>query len=227
MKESIYTIPISEVFEPRQGCPVCALHNTLESRCVEYITGAAMMEPDIRQQTNLKGFCSKHFEKMLAKRNKLSVALMVQSRLEHIAAEIQAGYGRPSTLGRKKDAAYNDDCFICDNIQIELARIGENISTLWAKDEDFRRLYADQEFLCYPHYRLLLQKAHGLNKRSYAAFAQASGELTLKRLLSAKDNIDAFCNLFDYRSGGSTKPEPEVTSAVEAAVHYLCGDIDD
>lgn len=56
MKESIYTIPVSEILEPRQGCPLCILRDTLEKRAVEYIMGAAMMEPDVRQETNRQGF---------------------------------------------------------------------------------------------------------------------------------------------------------------------------
>lgn len=30
MRESILTIPINEVFEPREGCPICAMRNTVE-----------------------------------------------------------------------------------------------------------------------------------------------------------------------------------------------------
>ena len=52
MKDTIYTIPVSEVFEPKEGCPLCRMRDTLEERCLEYIMGAAMMEPDVRQDTN-------------------------------------------------------------------------------------------------------------------------------------------------------------------------------
>ncbi len=45
MREDICTIPISEVFEPKEGCPICRMRDTLENRVTEYITGAAMMEP--------------------------------------------------------------------------------------------------------------------------------------------------------------------------------------
>ena len=31
------------------------------NRVTEYITGAAMMEPDIREVTNVQGFCYPHF----------------------------------------------------------------------------------------------------------------------------------------------------------------------
>ena len=36
-------IPISEVFEPRDGCPICRMRDMLEDRMATYITGAAMM----------------------------------------------------------------------------------------------------------------------------------------------------------------------------------------
>ena len=53
MRESILTIPVNEVFEPREGCPICAMRNTVEQHISEYIMGAAMMEPDVRMETNL------------------------------------------------------------------------------------------------------------------------------------------------------------------------------
>jgi hypothetical protein len=79
MNDSIYTIPISEVFEPKDGCPICRMRNTLEKRCVEYITGAAMMEPDIRIKTNEKGFCKTHFDMLFKRQNKLSLALQLST----------------------------------------------------------------------------------------------------------------------------------------------------
>ena len=60
MREDITSIPISEVFEPQDGCPLCRLREMLEERIAVYITGAAMMEPDVRQETNRLGFCNPH-----------------------------------------------------------------------------------------------------------------------------------------------------------------------
>ena len=45
MRSDICSIPVEEVFEPKEGCPVCRMRNMLENRMAEYITGAAMMEP--------------------------------------------------------------------------------------------------------------------------------------------------------------------------------------
>ena len=55
MKEDICSIPISELFEPKEGCPLCRMDKMLEDRLAEYITGAAMMEPDVRIETNRLG----------------------------------------------------------------------------------------------------------------------------------------------------------------------------
>ncbi|MFT3952216.1 MAG: DUF6062 family protein [Oscillospiraceae bacterium] len=78
MRESILTIPVNEVFEPKCGCPMCEMRDMLESRCIEYIMGAAMMEPDVRIETNKLGFCKEHFEMMRACKNRLSLALMLE-----------------------------------------------------------------------------------------------------------------------------------------------------
>lgn len=45
MREDICSIPISEIFEPKDGCPFCRMRDMLEDRMATYITGAAMMEP--------------------------------------------------------------------------------------------------------------------------------------------------------------------------------------
>lgn len=55
MREDICSIPISEIFEPKDGCPFCRMRDMLEDRMATYITGVAMMEPDVRVETNRLG----------------------------------------------------------------------------------------------------------------------------------------------------------------------------
>ena len=38
MRDSIYTIPVSEVFEPMDGCPICRMRNTIEEKNKESTT---------------------------------------------------------------------------------------------------------------------------------------------------------------------------------------------
>lgn len=85
MAEQIYTIPINEAFEQRDGCPLCRMREKLERESLEYVMGAAMMDPDVRIRTNRLGFCRSHYDKMLAMKNRLSLALMLESHLEEVS----------------------------------------------------------------------------------------------------------------------------------------------
>ncbi len=90
MKERIYTIPINEAFEVRDGCPMCRLFEQLEKNSLSYVMGGAMMEPDVRLQTNKLGFCGKHLADMMSMNNRLSLALMLESHLSDVLALTQA-----------------------------------------------------------------------------------------------------------------------------------------
>ena len=90
MRYDITNIPVAEVFEEGDGCPICRLRNILEKRAVEYITGAAMMEPDIRIETNKLGFCGRHFAKMFTMKNRLGMGLMLESHLNETVGKIKA-----------------------------------------------------------------------------------------------------------------------------------------
>lgn len=82
MKETIYTIPVSEAFEKDCECPLCVLETKLENEYVEYVLGASLMEPDNRKKTNDQGFCRKHFEMVYNKQeNKLGLALMMDTHM--------------------------------------------------------------------------------------------------------------------------------------------------
>ena len=84
MKETICTIPINDIFMPKDGCPICRLRRELEDNERELIMGASMMEPDIRIKTNERGFCKKHYMKMFEMNNRLSLALMLESHLNEM-----------------------------------------------------------------------------------------------------------------------------------------------
>ena len=88
MREDICTIPISEAFEETEGCPVCRMRRTVETRIVEYIMGAAMMEPDIREETNRMGFCERHLLKMCKSRGRLQLALMLSTHTKELHGDV-------------------------------------------------------------------------------------------------------------------------------------------
>ena len=84
MRDDICTIPVSEVFEKTDGCPICRMRDTIEERMIDYILGDAMMEPDVRIETNKVGFCEYHYGKMMSRRGRLQLALMLQTHINEI-----------------------------------------------------------------------------------------------------------------------------------------------
>jgi hypothetical protein len=222
MKESIYTIPISEVFEPKQGCPLCSLASALEERWVQYITGAAMMEPDVRVRTNEEGFCARHLTAMLGQRNRLSVALLLQTRLQYVLDHAGEAPDAAGLFAKKKDAP-TASCFVCDRVDRELARLADNIVTVWGREESFRALYREQEFLCAPHYGALAHASGKLRGPAGREFLADTAMLLRRGLEPAKADIDAFCKLFDYHSAGGEQPPQNVATAVETASARLAG----
>lgn len=82
MKEKIYTIPVTDAFNVECECPVCVLEKKLEDEYVEYMLGPSLMEPEGRIETNDKGFCRRHFEKLYNKQeNRLGLGLTLDTHL--------------------------------------------------------------------------------------------------------------------------------------------------
>ena len=93
------------------------MRDMLEDRMATYITGAAMMEPDVRVETNRLGFCSQHFNQILARGSRLSVALILESLLAEVKGQV---FPEGKTAVKKIAGAVHqreNQCFICGNIE--------------------------------------------------------------------------------------------------------------
>ncbi len=226
MRESILTIPINEVFEPKDGCPLCRMRDTVEQHICEYIMGAAMMEPDVRAETNELGFCITHFEMLMQQNNRLSLALMLNSYLagarENIFEKKKTLFGKNAKS--KKAAEIGCSCFVCSKVNWGIDHMLETFYVMYVKDEKFRELFRAQQFICIPHYNLLAAKAAvKLQKNDAAAFEKDLGTLVGEYIKQLNADVNDFCNSFDYRNAGSLhKPEMEhVRSSVERSIEFL------
>lgn len=90
MREDICSIPISEIFEPKDGCPFCRMraHARGPHGHLHY-QGAAMMGARRARGNEPSRFCHQHFEQILQRGSRLSVALILESLLDE-AAKIPA-----------------------------------------------------------------------------------------------------------------------------------------
>lgn len=230
--EQIYTIPINEKFDEHRnktecGCPVCALYEKLEENELEIILGASMMEPDIRIMTNKEGFCGTHYDKMFQRRNRLGLALMMQSHLDKIRNDIKDKLLPDLVTGKgvramKEANRLKDCCYVCKRVEHHMANMIATVVLLWQGDDTFRAKLREQPYFCMGHYARLLDYAKNkLSKKEFADFYSDISTLEMKYLNSLYDDVSHFCRKFDYRY--EDEPWGNAKDSVERTIKFLSG----
>ncbi len=227
MKETICTIPINDIFAETDGCPICRMKKLVEKQYVEYITGAAMMAPNIRVITNEKGFCHHHYEMMLSSGPKLSNALLMQTRLEFIKNNMlpKSDSQKPSKAQLDKIKEARQSCYVCDRIDYDINHLLQTVYVQFANDEKFRESLKKQEYLCLNHYELLHRGANsrnGIKSKDMKAFCEITNALCKNYLDTLYNDVTHFTTMFDYRNaGGDWKNSKDST---ERSVKFITGD---
>ena len=217
MAEKIYSIKIKEAFNEKCGCPVCTLRSQLEADEIQRILGAAMMEPDIRKETNKKGFCKSHLEKLLTSGNKLPFALMLSTHLGELDGKLFKG-GSKKAAGAYADA--RKSCYLCSRVATFMTRVTDNICYLYSAEEEFRKLFGEQEYFCKTHSAKLLEMAEKtLGKKERAAFCDALTACNKQYINTLKEDLDWFCKKFDYRY--EKEDWKNSKDSIERTVKYL------
>lgn len=220
MKETIYTIPVNEIFEVSDGCPICRMRDVLETKYVEYITGAAMMEPDIRMMTNVSGFCERHYRKMFELGGqRLPICLMLVSHLSHVDREM---LHRPDKGSVKKLETLEGSCFVCSYIERQLSHELETLYRLYKNEPEFRRLFDGQDQLCLPHYRRMVSEGKKHLGGQYSAFCKSAHRLVRTQSELLAKQLKMFEDSFDHRNAGVPMPE-EARDSLERTVEFLVG----
>lgn len=217
MKENICTIPINDIFRETDGCPICRMRDMVEQQYVEYITGSAMMAPNIRVITNEKGFCHHHYEMMMLTGPKLSNALLMQTRLDYVRTNMMPKdlTSKPSKAQLQKIAQARNSCYVCDRINADIDHLMKTVFVQFGIDEEFRQLFKNQDYLCLNHYELLHEKANakgGIKSKDMKAFCEITNTLCKKYLDTLYDDVTHFTTMFDYRNaGGDWKNSKDAT----------------
>ncbi len=230
--EQIYTIPVNEAFDEFRGkvecgCTICALYRKLQENELDIILGASMMEPDIRIMTNKEGFCGTHFDMMFERKNRLGLALMMESHLDKVKEEISdkalvsllAGRG---TTPMKSLDRLKKSCYICRRIDHHMKNMIATIVLLWQSDSEFVKKFKEQPYFCLPHYADLLSYAKDkLNKKDFNDFYSDIKELELNYLDTLRGDVSHFCKKFDYRY--EDEPWYNSKDSVERTIKFLSG----
>ncbi len=220
MKEQIYTIPINEAYEADCECPLCLLKKRCEEEAVDYTLGAAMMEPDFRIESNEKGYCTRHFEMLLEKPNKLSLALVMETLVAENIKELDKFSKKAAALKKEKSGIFKkngakemtdellalltkreESCLICDKINYTMNRYVEVFLDMWKTEPDFRKKVTESKGFCLLHMRQLSEKAtkqlSGRELKEFMAFLYEKQMSELKRI---SEDVHRFTLKFDYRN---------------------------
>ena len=215
MRENICTIPVNEIFEQKNGCPLCRMRDKMEQRHVEYVTGPAMMEPDIRVEINKQGFCERHMRAILKVSSvRLPISLMLDSHLQEIDEKIL----RRRNLDRL--SKLECDCFVCRDLDGNFSRHVETVYKTYRAESEFRALFAEQDYLCLPHYHLLATGAKKNLGKLSGEFLKECDRLAGKRVTELRRLLGLFHDSFDYRNAGKPTPE-EARDSLERTAEFL------
>ncbi len=218
MREDICTIPVTDVFEENDGCPICRMYKKLEQRALDYILGAAMMEPDVRIMTNKVGFCGKHLDYMANKKGGLPIALMLETHLE----EIEYKTFRTVQKDAKNVAPFLKSCFVCEKVEWGMERMLETIYITFERDKDFREMFLSQSTFCLPHFEGLIGGVPKSRLKKYKSeFCKGLTEITFKTLDEIRKDLKHYASMFDYRNSGPDADWGNSKTAIERAVNFL------
>lgn len=224
MKETIYTIPVNEVFSEECFCPFCKLHKRLDEEEIRYALGPAMMEPDYRAITNEKGFCAYHIRELNSLPRALAMSLVLQSHFKTVKGELCDDYlSRKKGLFSKKEdntrdeyiediEKINHDCAICSKIERHFLRYIDTFIDMVKADGEFLEKVASGEGFCMPHYELILKAAaRKLSHKDYERIITPIRDAQIRKLQKYEKDIDAFVESFDHRNAGKPCQAPSDT----------------
>ncbi len=227
--ETIDTAVILRAYEEAEGCPHCHYEEGADAYEIDRLLDGGMMVWDIRQETDKRGFCFDHYQKLLLGRNRFSVAVMIESHLREIQNVYLKKPVYKSGMLDKTGAGgiinqLGEDCYLCHRMDKVMNNFEEGVVHLWKKREDFRELMQKNGKLCMRHYgRLLSVCERELDSRSGKAMAVFLFELMRKQLDGLANEAKFYCSRFDYRVTGAEKDFGTSADVLERVTNFLTG----
>lgn len=223
MKETIYTIPLSESLEQDSECPFCFLENRIEQEQIAYALGPAMMEPEHRILSNQKGYCRRHMRQLAEAKSALPFALLLDTRMDWVIEQLtdacneekakkQGLFSKREHVGVrvvKTAEKLTETCLVCDRIEHTMSKFTETFWYLCGKESDFRNKILSGKGFCLYHFKELLVSAETYGGRQREEFLSALVNLELENLQRNKTDVHGFVKQFDYRSNKEERKGPK------------------
>lgn len=203
--EKIYEIPVNDAFDEDCECPLCILERNLEIKNIDFCLGPAMMKPEFRIETNKKGFCRRHLSKMIENRNKLPLALVLDTHLNSVNEILEKKKGlkkTPDAVGILTGLeSLENSCTVCDYMNDIFEKYLRVILYMWSTDSKFCKKIENSKGFCLTHFLSLLKCAKNeLSKKEFNKFSEMLVELQVREMKRINEDIHWFTEKFDYKN---------------------------
>ena len=213
MKEQLYTIPVNDAFNEPCECPLCKIYDNLEQESIDFMLGPSYMEDDIRMETNKTGFCTKHIKQLYDRQNRLGIALMLHTHMEHTGEHIEkmaisCNSSKKSLFGKKEKSPLIDyikeienSCYICNRIENVFDRYIKTVIHCYTHDDDFKKKFNESKGFCTKHYGMLYEYAEKtLNSSALNNFISDLNDIYINNFKRVTDELEWFIDKFDYKN---------------------------
>lgn len=235
MKYHIDTIPVWDALKEGCECPVCQIEAKTQDKYVDFYLGDSVMQPDVRQMINKKGFCHKHYSMMLNQKKKLALGLSCSTRLDTIIEDLDKYFDNilleDKSYKKSRGTKCNEyilhttsTCAVCDKIDENMKRYLYTFIHLWKTDEEFRNEFYSSKGLCLVHYAQLIEFCNKeMSDKVTLNFAQDLTRVQKKNLQRIAKEVKYFNDKFDHKN--IDKPWGSAKDALPRAINKLSGHI--
>lgn len=222
MKETLYTIPLTDALNAEDECPFCFIERNLEQDAIRFILGESYMESDVREETDRQGFCRSHMKMMYEYGNYLGSAWILSTRMKKLNSrfdQLLKDYQPAKSplfgkLARKKTdeehssspiAAWvreeEQSCYFCNRVKTTYVRYLDTFFYLLKKDPDFLQAVKDSKGFCLHHFGDLMDAFETkLSVKEKEVLAPVFLQLMQENLSRIQEDICWFIEKYDYRN---------------------------
>ena len=191
---------IKEKFKVDCECPLCEIKKVVEEQFLYEFLNDAVMEDNTRIKVGKLGFCSRHFDMLFNRQNKLSVALQIRTRVKNLQKTLTEVKSVGSAIKQAKMIEESGKtCVICDLTEESMVKYYKTIAQMFAREREFFKTLLSSKGFCMHHYAELLKysKSAGFFVKEYLSLISSVQKRNVERLQS---ELKKFCDKHDYRN---------------------------
>ncbi len=220
MKETLYTIPLTDAFRANDECPFCYVERNVEQDLLDLVlgSGSSYMESDMREMTDKAGFCRAHFKKMFDYGNTLGNGWILKTHYMQMQKEFDSQVKmfsptKASFMNKLKKGEFagnsmsawvdekNKSCYICNEFNKTFERYMDTFFFMYKKDDELKHMLKQSKGFCLTHFGDICKRADlQLNDKQKEEFYPLLFDLMKQNLARLSEDVSWLVDKFDYRN---------------------------